>query len=186
MAIELKNSMSGDAFKAEVESALDKRGDAMVDGATLVLGKDPENDMEAVPKKYIDKNIKIIQQDIILEEGYLVPYEMRLVGRIKDFEINKYQIFIDNSYERSDNSDKGHYIKPIKINSNVGFLYTTGSWGSSKRNLDIKIDEQGNLYLGNTTTESYYRNSYYYSNSFSIYLVLIPCDYSNNGIEVLV
>ncbi len=59
MAIDLKNSMNGDAFKAEVENALDKRGDAMDDGATLVLGKNPENDMEATPKKYVDNKVLI-------------------------------------------------------------------------------------------------------------------------------
>lgn len=54
MAINLTNPMTGDAFKTEIENALDKRGDTMDDGATLTLGKNPEGDMDAVPKKYFD------------------------------------------------------------------------------------------------------------------------------------
>lgn len=54
MAIEITSPMAGDKLKTELEKALDKTGDSMADGASLILGKMPETDMEAVPKKYVD------------------------------------------------------------------------------------------------------------------------------------
>lgn len=54
MAIEITSPMAGDKLKTELEKALDKTGDSMADGASLILGKMPEADMEAVPKKYVD------------------------------------------------------------------------------------------------------------------------------------
>ena len=63
MAITLTNPMSGDVFKTELEKALDKTGDTMDKGAPLNLGKNPENDMEAVPKVYIDNFINYLNNE---------------------------------------------------------------------------------------------------------------------------
>lgn len=52
MAIQLTNPMNGDVFKAELEKALDKTGDTM--SGSLILAKNPTDDMEAATKEYVD------------------------------------------------------------------------------------------------------------------------------------
>lgn len=63
MAIEITSPMAGDKLKTELEKALDKTGDSMADGASLVLGKMPEQDMEAVPKIYVDNFADYLYKD---------------------------------------------------------------------------------------------------------------------------
>ena len=113
----ISTAMSGDKFKEEVENALDKRGDTMDDGATLTLGKDPENNMDAVPKKYVDKLVyylntespATIKRDKV---GALYKTNIRLMGELAEKEL------YDNEYSNTTNERKidSFYIRPSKIN----------------------------------------------------------------------
>lgn len=93
MAIKLDTQMAGDVFKTELENALDKRGDTMEDGATLTLGKDPENDMDATTKRYADNLIKFTPGDRVIcsSTGQFVcnkTYEVGILHKIPIIELN--------------------------------------------------------------------------------------------------
>ncbi len=162
MAISLTNPMTGDAFKAEVENALDKRGDTMDDGATLTLGKNPENDMDAVPKKYVDNNIKFYTAtatpiDNTDVEACIIP----------NYEPSKHLVFLCENFKY--NGDYvAHYGSFLKLSN---MFYTYGESSTGRTGKQIRIDDSGKVYInfynsGTTTGESL--------NSVTLRFLVIP------------
>lgn len=192
MAIELTNPMNGDMFKAEVENALDKRGDVMLDGATLRLGKNPTEDMDATTKTYVDKNIKIISQTFTIEgdsEG-IISNEYIAVGKIPNYITNKYTILV-----RSENriTYNGHRVGIVqhysKVSHNnpviIGHAYaqkwskTYNEWSTLyEHDFGLKINENGQVSIG---IEEYASDSTIFKLnrspvSFYVELILIPSE----------
>lgn len=138
MAISLTSPMSGDLFKAEVENALDKRGDTMDYGATLTLGKNPEKDMDAVPKKYVDNNIKFYTVTVTPKDNTAVE-----ACTIPNYEPSKHLVFLCENF-RHNSEYIDHYGSFLKLSDTFYTYYESSSGGTGRQ---IKIDDSGKVYI---------------------------------------
>lgn len=124
------SAMAGDAFKTELEKALDKTGDSMDDGATIELGRDPENDMDAVTLQYLKNNT-------ISNKGGTVD---------GDINFSSGKLILSSSPDRKDDSQEYQAIPKCYADGN--FVQTWGSTMNGSLNF-----LSGNLTLAHNPTK---------------------------------
>ena len=135
----ISSAMPGDKFKTEMESALDKRGDVMVDGATITLGRDPENDMDAMTKKYLDGFISYLNNSPLTEkrdsDGKYIFSSM-----MEDSEYNKKPLFTEPFQLVSKGVSNNVYGQYDGFELDLNLSNSILGHSSSERHISISIE----------------------------------------------